>query len=294
MNKNIAIHNCADSEIVTYPYKSLIFPGGEPHIQLETQYIKDQDIWVDARITNSEDFMTLVLLLDAIYPLCKSLSLFMPYFPGARQDRRQEGTAFSLKVYMDILYPKVDCLCVVDPHSKELGVHTPNCHPGRDLTLISFNSAEIAKDHLLNNRYHGIIAPDKGSEERAKQMADALGIDEIHYGSKKRDPVTGKLSGFEIGNMDRGYYLLVDDICDGGGTFVGLADEIYKINNGNSGIVLDLWVTHGIFSKGLDELKKRFCRIFATDSWPQKEDTALKVVDLKWHAAELFRSIFKY
>ncbi|MAX71916.1 MAG: hypothetical protein CMC76_12600 [Flavobacteriaceae bacterium] len=57
--------------------------------------------------------------------------------------------------------------------------------------------------------------------------------------------------------------LIVDDICDGGGTFIGLAKELKKHNAGN----LYLAVSHGIFSKGLEELNQYFTKIFTTDSF---------------------------
>ena len=46
--------------------------------------------------------------------------------------------------------------------------------------------------------------------------------------------------------------LIVDDICDGGGTFIPLAK---KLKNAGAKTVT-LYVTHGIFSKGLDPLKE--------------------------------------
>jgi ribose-phosphate pyrophosphokinase len=55
----------------------------------------------------------------------------------------------------------------------------------------------------------------------------------------------------------------VDDICDGGGTFIGLVDALKKKNAGD----LYLAVSHGIFSKGFDELTGSFKTIFTTDSF---------------------------
>ena len=54
----------------------------------------------------------------------------------------------------------------------------------------------------------------------------------------------------------------MDDICDGGGTFLGLADELRKRNAGP----LHLAISHGIFSKGTEVLRQKFDRLFTTDS----------------------------
>ena len=54
----------------------------------------------------------------------------------------------------------------------------------------------------------------------------------------------------------------MDDICDGGGTFIGLASELMSKNAG----AIYLAVTHGIFSNGFDGLNRKFRGIFTTDS----------------------------
>jgi len=58
-------------------------------------------------------------------------------------------------------------------------------------------------------------------------------------------------------------FLIVDDICDGGGTFIGLGEAIKKINPSAK---LELFVTHGFFTKGLDKLLKLYDTIYTTDS----------------------------
>ena len=86
--------------------------------------------------------------------------------------------------------------------------------------------------------------------------------------SKKRDPETGKLLGFNVPAkkfFKTKNVLIIDDICDGGGTFLGIADKLkaYKLD-------LHLYVTHGIFSQGFEKLKKSFKSIFTTDSFKKQ------------------------
>ncbi|HUF99216.1 MAG TPA: hypothetical protein VMM60_13885, partial [Ilumatobacter sp.] len=57
--------------------------------------------------------------------------------------------------------------------------------------------------------------------------------------------------------------VVVDDICDGGGTFIGLANAI-----GHPKHRMRLWTSHGIYSKPLEPLLERFERIASTDSFP--------------------------
>jgi len=57
--------------------------------------------------------------------------------------------------------------------------------------------------------------------------------------------------------------VIIDDICDGGRTFVELA-KVIKENQSDAKIYLI--VTHGIFSAGFNDLNKFFEKIFTTNS----------------------------
>jgi len=69
----------------------------------------------------------------------------------------------------------------------------------------------------------------------------------------------------------------VDDICDGGGTFIGLAKALKQKNAGN----LYLAVSHGIFSKGFNELNKHFTKIFTTDSFKTINESNVEQLKLE-------------
>jgi ribose-phosphate pyrophosphokinase len=57
---------------------------------------------------------------------------------------------------------------------------------------------------------------------------------------------------------------IVDDICDGGGTFINIA-RIIKENEQFKGRIY-LIVTHGIFSRGFEDLAEYFNGIYTTNS----------------------------
>ena len=55
----------------------------------------------------------------------------------------------------------------------------------------------------------------------------------------------------------------MDDISDGNGTFIALANMLVK--TGNNGSQLDLYVTHGIFSKGLDNIRGLYNKVYTAN-----------------------------
>lgn len=219
---------------------------------------------VEVHITRPEDFhpaMMLAKSLTANRERVTSVELFIPYFPGARQDRRNPtgDVAFAADYYASIVqYVDADWVTIYDPHSDVVPALI-------DFTKI-VSVADIAKfdeanaGHLHHRIYSGVIAPDSGAHRRANLMAETLGVPKVYQAWKNRDVATGKLTGFGIEPIEPGHYLIVDDICDGGGTFNGLAASL------PAGVTCDLYVTHGLFSQGLRELIKNFEQIITTDS----------------------------
>ena len=88
---------------------------------------------------------------------------------------------------------------------------------------------------------------------RTAEIAKKLKVDFIQ-GYKTRDVTTGQITGcgVECDDLTGKKVLMVDDISDGGATFYYLAKEIQKLNPEGIG----LHVTHGIFSKGLQQLSE--------------------------------------
>jgi ribose-phosphate pyrophosphokinase len=251
------------------PYKQITFSGGEKHIELDIPSRKAAYL-VDARIHTADEFMELLGVIDAVKPYANWLALSLPYFPGARQDRRESKCAFTAKIYADIINQlKLDAVITCDAHSHVLAALVNNFH--------NISQADLVADSIpiAWKNYRGIISPDAGAEKKAYELASRHKIPLI-CGRKHRDPATGQLSGFSCDKLEGGKYLLADDICDGGGTFIGLIDSIRK-NQPELQAIFDLWVTHGIFSKGLSELERRFDCIYTTDSWHNKLEKSVSI-----------------
>jgi ribose-phosphate pyrophosphokinase len=173
--------------------------------------------------------------------------LIMPFVPGGRQDRvNDEGDfLFTLdSVARDINARGFYEVIVSDAHSSVTTDLIDNCV---DICFVNFD--------FFDKGYDGVIAPDKGAEMRAEDWSFQLGVPAF-YASKVRDVETGKLTGFAFPDVPPGDYIVVDDICDGGGTFIGLANEAPE------GVNLDLFVTHGLFTKGTADLNKVYNNIY--------------------------------
>lgn len=232
------------------------FPGGELHVKVP-QFSKDEFL-LHLKLRDWDSVGFAALLQDALIRQGHSPISFIPYFPGARQDR-SDGTAAVTVEVMGRLLGRGQ-LITFDPHSRA----TTHAYPSitymmpADLQLMRTQSDVV-----------GIIAPDAGALTRARLFRDRF------YGeaqtviscTKTRDSQTGRLSNYMLPPLTwHGRYIVVDDICDGGWTFNLLAEAFRKDPIGKDS-KLELFVSHGIFSKGLDAIDPIFEHITTTDSW---------------------------
>lgn len=283
---------------VDSPLEPVVFPDGAVHIKNADDPAEYAYQIAIVQGMSHDDLFTLAMWADAVAHREEKKVLILPYLPGARMDRGVPTGAF---VYGDFIHYSIrpDQIITVDPHSPQ-ALHffdaadpdDPYGNYGRDATV--FPVERIIRHEVQDGSsdskampYVGVIAPDKGAHDRAAAAAKVMGVP-VYQAEKSRDFDTGKLSGFKMVDAlpDEGKLLIVDDICDGGGTFLGLAKA-----TGLPKERLDLWVTHGIFSKGLSELRKHFGVIHTTNSY-YAEDNNGKVAGTGFNADPEFVKVY--
>ncbi|MBS7256215.1 ribose-phosphate diphosphokinase [Flavobacterium branchiicola] len=253
-------------------FQSFTFSGGEPHIKI-ADFDSNRKVTITHRLNSFNDLGLLCVTVDALRRMdVKIIDLFIPYFPAARQDRVMiPGEPLSVKVYADIINAmQLNKVFVFDAHSEVTPALLNNSTVIPNYTFIAAVLNRIGDNVKL-------ISPDGGALKKIYKVSEFLGGVEVVECSKSRDVKTGRLSGFKVYNDDlQGMdCLIVDDICDGGGTFVGLAEELKKKNAGK----LYLAVSHGIFNKGFEVLNC-FDGIFTTNSFKDFEGESVQVIDL--------------
>ncbi len=242
-------------------HSSFTFTGGEPHIKIESDLNDVEEVTVTSRIKSFNDFGLLLCAIDALKRMnIKMIHVFIPYFPAARQDRVMvSGEPLSVKIYAEILnHLNLASVTVFDPHSEVTPAVIDRCQAIPNHVFVKKVMEHIGKEVVL-------ISPDGGALKKVYKVSEFLGGIEVIECSKKRNVKNGQLEGFAVykEDLEGKDCLIVDDICDGGGTFLGLAKELKKKNAGN----LYLAVSHGIFSRGFEELNKFFSKIYTTDSF---------------------------
>lgn len=276
---------------------AMLFSGGEVQVSVSSEGNAPMtpsgrwifDIRADLRDANG--IMELLLVTDAlrrVYTIDR-LDLTMPYLPYARQDRvMKEGESLALRVFCDLINAqKYDSVTVWDVHSSVAEALLDNVYNVPVETILDivgkrnlFDDFRGFPENAVDGDRPVLVAPDAGAIKKIHKVAEWLETPYIRA-DKTRDVKTGAITGTVVYPPPGGFlhnrdYLIVDDICDGGRTFIELARELRKDTNGR----IMLYVTHGIFSQGFDELLKHIDHIYCAN--PFRTDVpAFKFTHLK-------------
>ncbi len=250
-----------------------VFPGGEVGVKLP-ELDPSLHYLVYVLNPNSEDLFVFFNLIDALRnaKVGKSrIQVLMPYIPYARQDRVcHPGESHGLSTFAKQLRadPWWSSLTVVDPHSPASIAYLNSSF--YELRVISQGEAAANLP-----QYDYLIAPDQGASKKLgehEQVASGKALQ--LFLNKTRINSTVKHEPLHD-NIIVGTACIVDDICDGGATFLSVGNMLRK--NQPRMTKLDLYVTHGLFSKGTHELDQLFDNVYTAYNFNPKA-TSVKVI----------------
>ena len=232
-----------------------IFPDNQPHVNIQ-HVAEGEDVKVICSLTDTSKLIKLLETANALDNLfAKKKILVLPYLMAARYDRLMvPGDSVDLKVVADLIN-----MCGFEK------VYLYDVHSEVALLLIK-NAVAITNEALVktyNKPNAVLICPDAGASKKVgKYFGWNNNIKDIVYCSKNRDLKTGQLTLeiLEPQECSNRNCVIIDDLCDGGGTFLAIAEKIKPAH-------LTLVVTHGIFSKGFEKLEKYFQHIVVSDSY---------------------------
>ena len=263
-----------DPQFSPYPHEAALafelfsFPGGEPHIKIKDDSGTETEVTITQRVDSFNKLSEILLAADALTRMgFEKINLTIPYFPAARQDRVMvKGEPLTVKIYADLINGcHFHRVTIFDPHSEVTPALLHRCEVVDNTHFINRVVQKIDEDLFL-------VSPDGGALKKIYKVATHLKNYEVVECSKSRDVATGQIKDFKVyaEDLQCKACLIVDDICDGGGTFLGLAKALKAQNAGK----LYLAVSHGIFSKGFDDLNAVYHKIFTTDSFKNFEQNS--------------------
>ena len=266
--------NLVNKETSDIDYKISQFPDGQQSITLsmvDTDLPQRITVSITSRLNSFRDLELIICANQALreFSYVENVKLNVPYFLGARSDRKFEaGTSNYLKT---VICPIINSqnfsrVTVLDPHSDVLEACLNNYHKHNNHRLVKDALTKIDNKDGAQSRIC-LVSPDAGAYKKIFDVAKEFKIDKIVTASKVRDIKTGKILRTEIPTLDQHEeiaYVIIDDICDGGRTFIELAKAI---KDSRPSAKVHLIVTHGIFSAGLKPFKGIIDQIYTTNSY---------------------------
>lgn len=238
-----------------------MYPDNQPYVNIVDSLTSESapdGVQVITPLRNSLEVLNLQMACNALdNKKIKKAVLVIPYLMGARSDRvMNPGEPCGLEVIAGIINNlQFDDVNLFDVHSF------------RALDLIkhsrSHNNSLLVKAYTETNAV--LLIPDKGATAKAQHYPIwNPGITDVVQCEKSRDLKDKGRVTLTVPDPEKcrnRHCVVIDDLCDGGGTFNIIADQLPPT------LSLTLIVSHGVFSKGLGELCKRFDRIITSDSY---------------------------
>ena len=200
-------------------------PDSEIHVKIK-EVVRGQDVFLiqPCSVPVNDNFMELLLYLDAFQRASvHSVSVVMPYFPYARQERMAKGReSISARVIAKALENNgADRVIYVDIHAPAIqGFFSIPVDP---LSAIPLLSQYFNKDEFQNA---AIVSPDVGRTSLASKYAEALNLPLVVM-HKRRDNFSETTTTHVVGDIEGRRPIIIDDLIAGGSVLKQL-DALYQ------------------------------------------------------------------
>ena len=201
-------------------------PDSEIHVMLD-EVVRDQDIFFIQPCGEpvNDHLIELLLYLDAFRRAsAHSVSVVMPYFPYARQERMAKGReAISARVVANMLEMQgARRVVYVDIHNRAVqGFFNIPVDPLSALPLLAdyFRTPEFANS--------AVVSPDVGRAGLAGQYAELLNLPLVVM-QKRRISATTTETTHVVGDIEGRRPIIIDDVM-AGGSVLKQVDALYAV-----------------------------------------------------------------
>jgi len=231
-------------------FERINYPDGQVSAVWKQQPVEDRYQVIAERINSYSDLMYVRAIADAVgKERAARWELFIPCLFGQRSDRRfQENQSFDLKLICDIInscgFGEVQ---IIDPHSD---VALALINNSKKVSSFKYVEKAVADIRVRNTVAPGedtsdilLVSPDAGAYKKVYEFGEKLNLPTMGAMKCRVDGAPAVTFTHDVEGKD---CLIVDDLCDGGATFISLAN-LLKLHKARS---VYLYVTHGLFSKG--------------------------------------------
>jgi ribose-phosphate pyrophosphokinase len=270
------------------------FPDSETHVEIN-EVVRGQDIFFIQPCSTpvNDNLMELILTLDAFRRAsAHTISVVIPYFPYARQERMAKGReAISARVAASMIESMgVRRVIFVDIHNPAIqGFFTVPVDPVSALPVF----LKYFTEHPLENS--AIVSPDVGRTSVAGKYAEKLNMPLVVMHKRRMSPTETKTTHV-VGDIKGHRPIIVDDMIASGSVLKQL-DALYE-----RGAVGKAWfaITHPILLPGALELldqDDRIGKLIVTNTIPvpaEKMHPKIEVISIAPLLADIIHRIYEH
>ncbi|GAA1735040.1 ribose-phosphate diphosphokinase [Luedemannella helvata] len=234
--------------------------------------------------------METLIMVDALKRgSAKRITVVLPFYPYARQDKKHRGREpISARLVADLLKTAgANRILTVDLHTAQIQgfFDGPVDHLFAMDTLAEYIEGKYA------GRQMTVVAPDSGRVRVAERWADRLGGTPLAFIHKTRDPLKPNqvVANRVVGDVEDRVCLIVDDMIDTGGTICSAAEVL--IEAGAADVIVAS--THPVLSDPATERlsASKISELVVTNTLPLTDDKRLDKITVLSIAPLVARAI---
>ena len=279
------------------PQTARNFANGEIFVRYE-ESVRGSDAFViqSCPAPLNEWVMEALIMIDALKRgSAKRISVILPFYPYARQDKKARGREpISARLIADLMKTAgADRIISVDLHTDQIQgfFDGPVDHMHAQGQLSDYVRGKYGIDNLV------VVSPDSGRVRVAEKWSDALGGAPVAFIHKTRDPMVANqiVAHRVVGEVEGRTCVVIDDMIDTGGTIVG---AVSKLKEAGAGDVI-IATTHAVFSDPAAErlANSEADEVIVTDTLPipqEKRFEKLTVISIAPLLAQTIREVFEH
>jgi ribose-phosphate pyrophosphokinase len=277
------------------PTSAYDFANGEIFVRYQ-ESVRGSDAFVVQSMTQpiNEWVMETLIMVDALKRgSAKRITVVLPFYPYARQDKKHRGREpISARLVADLFKTAgANRILTVDLHTSQIQGFFDG--PVDHLFALPLLASHISKAYA--GRDLAVVAPDSGRVRVAERWTDELGGCPLAFIHKTRDPLVPNqvVANRVVGEVEGRVCIVVDDMIDTGGTITKAADALFEA--GAAEVVVA--ATHGVLSDPATERLKnsRITEIVLTNTLPipaEKQLDKLTVLSIAPLVGRAIREVF--
>lgn len=249
------------------------FSDGEFNFSIQ-ENVRGHDVFIVQPTCPPSDqhLMELLIMIDAfIRASAERVTAVIPYFGYARSDKKDRPRVPIAAKLVANLITKAGAQRVLT-----VDLHASQIQGFFDIPVDHLYAAPVVVDYFNAHRIENLIvvAPDTGGAERARAYAKRLNAG-LALCDKRRERANEADVMNIVGDVRGKNCLIIDDMCDTGGTICKVADALHKAGANE----ISACFTHGVLSGNAAEniANSHLKKVIVTNTVPANEKTQVLV-----------------